>query len=434
MIRDRIKANRYETLAHMHADFEKMFTNAMTYNADGSEVFENARIMKTGLEQELRRLYPAFVPLPQGVEGTSVDIARPVSGSREAANAAQRKRMHEDDAEQGSRSKGNISHSAAPRASSPFSPTGLDRQASASSLLTTTSTALQPSGTPSLDTFAASAVPDEAHDGGASAPPLFGAADSSPMTAGAKKANLTPKAFHCAECGSGFSRPNNLKRHMVQIHGLGRTSSPLVQGGLTLGLAGGLGALIGSPLVNGGGGTARSSPGFEGDGKRRVSKESPYPVAAQQIIEMYGNGEPMHYREITRRAMELGLINPMGRTPENTMHGALNKCDWFVPAGRGFYAVSRKRMESLAAAAAAAAARRERREKEGADGGEQDDGEKEGEGEGEGRASPYVKLGSRPASAAPGRGEGGDGDDGENGIGEDADGSDNEEGDGDEVS
>lgn len=134
--------------------------------------------------------------------------------------------------------------------------------------------------------------------------------DSGKAEGSRKRTNLTPKAFHCTECGSGFSRPNNLKRHILQLHGPG-ASEP-------------------KPANS----TADAAAETE---RRRVMKESPYPLAAQHVLRHYSNGTPMHYRDITKKAIELAMIKPQGRTPENTMHGQLNKCDWFVPDGRGLY-------------------------------------------------------------------------------------------------
>ncbi len=122
-----------------------------------------------------------------------------------------------------------------------------------------------------------------------------------------KRVNLTPKAYHCVECGSGFSRPNNLKRHIIQLHG---------------------GLSSGSLLVSAG--------DLE---RRKAAKESPYPIAAQKVLEQCNGGRPMHYRDITKKALEMGLIKSAGRTPENTMHGQLNKCELFIADGRGYFSL-----------------------------------------------------------------------------------------------
>ena len=45
--------------------------------------------------------------------------------------------------------------------------------------------------------------------------------------------------------------------------------------------------------------------------------------AAEQVLRRFGRTEPMHYREITRRALELGLVVTRGQTPEQTMYAQI---------------------------------------------------------------------------------------------------------------
>lgn len=45
--------------------------------------------------------------------------------------------------------------------------------------------------------------------------------------------------------------------------------------------------------------------------------------AAEQVLTRLGRGQPMHYREITGKALELGLIRTSGRTPEATMYASV---------------------------------------------------------------------------------------------------------------
>eukprot|EP00047_Mylnosiga_fluctuans_P006625 m.248061 g.248061 ORF g.248061 m.248061 type:complete len:365 (-) comp15612_c0_seq1:209-1303(-) len=224
-IREKLRKHRYTTLQQFHSDFELMFRNACTYNADGSEVFQDAVAMRAELNAAIRAAVPGFEPRLEEEEALVIDTAeRPKKKARV--------------------------------------------------------------------------------EGG----------DNKPV----RRMNLTPKAFHCAECGSGFSRPNNLKRHIMQIHG---------------GQGGGIKATT-------------------ADDKKRIVKESPYPQSAQHILETYSGGQPMHYRDITAKAMELGMIKPQGRTPENTMHGQLNKSDLFVADGRGFFSLAKWRPRTEGDAAA----------------------------------------------------------------------------------
>lgn len=46
--------------------------------------------------------------------------------------------------------------------------------------------------------------------------------------------------------------------------------------------------------------------------------------AAEKVLDQFGNEKPMHYRDITKKALELGLISTEGKTPEATMCSQLN--------------------------------------------------------------------------------------------------------------
>lgn len=45
--------------------------------------------------------------------------------------------------------------------------------------------------------------------------------------------------------------------------------------------------------------------------------------AAEQVLKQFGEGKPMHYREITRKALELNLIKTKGLTPEATLYSQI---------------------------------------------------------------------------------------------------------------
>ena len=45
--------------------------------------------------------------------------------------------------------------------------------------------------------------------------------------------------------------------------------------------------------------------------------------AAEKILATHGKKEPMHYRAITQKALELGLLNTEGQTPEATMYAQI---------------------------------------------------------------------------------------------------------------
>jgi hypothetical protein len=46
--------------------------------------------------------------------------------------------------------------------------------------------------------------------------------------------------------------------------------------------------------------------------------------AAEQVLDRFAGRKPMHYRDITRKALELGLISTAGRTPEATIDNLLD--------------------------------------------------------------------------------------------------------------
>lgn len=45
--------------------------------------------------------------------------------------------------------------------------------------------------------------------------------------------------------------------------------------------------------------------------------------AAEHVLERFGHGKPIHYREIADKALELGLIATAGRTPQATMYSSI---------------------------------------------------------------------------------------------------------------
>jgi restriction system protein len=54
-----------------------------------------------------------------------------------------------------------------------------------------------------------------------------------------------------------------------------------------------------------------------------ISGTRSFTDAAQDVLERYGHRKPMHYREITRKALELGLLDTQGKTPEATMYAQI---------------------------------------------------------------------------------------------------------------
>lgn len=63
-------------------------------------------------------------------------------------------------------------------------------------------------------------------------------------------------------------------------------------------------------------------------GGRELTKPAPRPIlsftnAAEKILREEASRTPMHYREITKRALESGLLRTEGRTPEATMYAQI---------------------------------------------------------------------------------------------------------------
>jgi restriction system protein len=99
-----------------------------------------------------------------------------------------------------------------------------------------------------------------------------------------------------------------------------------------------------------------------GEGARRTDGPAPvrsFADAAEFVLDRFGGGQPMHYRAITRKALELGLVVTRGRTPEQTLYAQVladidrrersGEPPRFVRHGRGMVALSRSVPVGLAA-------------------------------------------------------------------------------------
>ncbi|HPZ78740.1 MAG TPA: HTH domain-containing protein [Bacillota bacterium] len=72
--------------------------------------------------------------------------------------------------------------------------------------------------------------------------------------------------------------------------------------------------------------------------------------AAEKVLEQFGKGEPMHYRDITEKALEMGLLTTEGKTPEATMYAqiiseikryrARGEQPRFIQHGKGYISLS----------------------------------------------------------------------------------------------
>jgi restriction system protein len=54
-----------------------------------------------------------------------------------------------------------------------------------------------------------------------------------------------------------------------------------------------------------------------------TTKSFSFTDAAEQVLEQFSDSKPMHYREITRKALELDLIKTKGLTPEATLYSQI---------------------------------------------------------------------------------------------------------------
>lgn len=110
----------------------------------------------------------------------------------------------------------------------------------------------------------------------------------------------------------------------------------------------------------------RASPGVygcQGDGHPGPSPE-PGPAArmsfldaGEMVLEEYADQEPMHYRDITQKALDLNLIETGGLTPEATMYAGIlteiqrqikrGELPRFEKLGRGYVGLTRWHEEEL---------------------------------------------------------------------------------------
>jgi len=54
-----------------------------------------------------------------------------------------------------------------------------------------------------------------------------------------------------------------------------------------------------------------------------TTKSFSFTDAAEQVLKQFSGGKPLHYREITRKALELNLIKTKGVTPEATLYSQI---------------------------------------------------------------------------------------------------------------
>lgn len=83
----------------------------------------------------------------------------------------------------------------------------------------------------------------------------------------------------------------------------------------------------------------------------RIPKTLSFNDAAEQVLLRFGNQKPMHYREITKRALDLRLVDSVGQTPEATLYAQVlteiarktrrGETPRFVKHGKGYVGLTR---------------------------------------------------------------------------------------------
>jgi restriction system protein len=85
--------------------------------------------------------------------------------------------------------------------------------------------------------------------------------------------------------------------------------------------------------------------------KKQTAEKYSFTDAAEKVLGQFGDKKPMHYREVTEKALELGWIATEGKTPEATMYAQVlteirryqkrGEQPRFVQHGRGFMGLSK---------------------------------------------------------------------------------------------
>jgi len=104
--------------------------------------------------------------------------------------------------------------------------------------------------------------------------------------------------------------------------------------------------------------TPRKPAATELPATQATAGEYSFTDAAEKVLAQFGDKKPMHYRQITEKAIELGWIATEGRTPEATMYAQIlteirrhqkrGKQPRFVQHGRGYVGLSRWMGKGLA--------------------------------------------------------------------------------------
>lgn len=90
----------------------------------------------------------------------------------------------------------------------------------------------------------------------------------------------------------------------------------------------------------------------------RPAKAMSFTDAAEQVLEQFGHKQPMHYRAITKKVLELRLVHTEGQTPEATLYAQIlteinrktkrGETPRFVRYGKGMMGLARWQAQGLA--------------------------------------------------------------------------------------
>lgn len=93
---------------------------------------------------------------------------------------------------------------------------------------------------------------------------------------------------------------------------------------------------------------------------RPAKRQSPstFLDAAEAVLDRFGSKRPMHYREITQKALDLGILTTSGKTPEATLYAQIltdsdrrdrrGERPRFVKHGKGYVGLARWTPQGLA--------------------------------------------------------------------------------------
>ncbi len=100
--------------------------------------------------------------------------------------------------------------------------------------------------------------------------------------------------------------------------------------------------------------SAKARSGTAGEGEGTLS----FTDAAEQVLTRFGKSLAMHYRDITAKALELGLVATQGKTPEATMYSQIllenarrekrGESPRFFRHGKGFIGLTQRTRPGLA--------------------------------------------------------------------------------------